>query len=202
MKKMLCLLLLFAGFANAAAYVISDGYKFGITKIENHDSLLVTGGGAYQIDAFNYSTIVVEDTTPLQVNVGGIAIIDISDWCSLEISGGEIGYLYIEDYYATATLSGGSINKILSFQDVYSPNDVYTPHIEIICREYTASSSLITGVWNVDNDGDGFYDTFNIELEDQPEYDPVLENIKFTIVPEPISLALLGLGGFVIRRKR
>ncbi len=201
MKKMLCLLLLFASFANAAAYVISDGdYDHGLLKIENYDTLLVTGGGAYQIDASDYSSIVVQNTAPLQVDIGGIADISLNGWSSLEIFGGEVGHLRTYSH-STTTLSGGSISKIFSYQRLNLPNPL-PPHIEIICREYTANSSLVTGIWDVDNDNDGFYDTFSINLENQSGYDPVLDNIKFTIVPEPISLVLLGVGGLVVRRKR
>ncbi len=201
MEKMLCLLLLFACFANAAAYVISDGeYRNGVTLIENNDSLLVAGGGAYRIDAQNFSTIEIQNTAPLQVNVGGIASILLNDSSVLEVSGGEIGNLRIYSI-ASATLSGGSISKIFSYQNLNLPNPL-PPHIEIICREYTANSSLVTGVWDVDNDGNGSYDTFSINLENQSGYDPVLDNIKFTIVPEPISLVLLGVGGLIVRRKK
>ncbi len=199
MKKMLCILLLLAGITNAAAYAISDSYEYEVSLYGN-DSIEVTGGGADHIEAFNYATINIIDTAPLQANIGGIEAITLNDNTTLSVLGGYIDRLYLEEY-SKATLSGGSINKIFSYQDAYSPNQVYQPHIEIICREYDDSvANLITGIWDVDNDGDGSYDTFSIELKNQTGYDPVIDNIKFTIVPEPCSLVLLGLGGLLIRR--
>ena len=200
MKKMLCLILMFAGFANAAAYVISDGYHFGTTYIENSDSLLVTGGGLDFINASDYGLIVVQNTAPYEPDKGGIGAIDLYGWSSLEIYGGEINNLHINGN-STASLYGGSIEDIYSYQNAYSQN-VWTPHIEIICRDYDDTiANLVTGTWDVDNDGDGFYDTFSIELKNQDGYDPVIDNIKFTIIPEPCSLILLGLGGFLVKRR-
>ena len=199
MKKMLCLLLLLAGFANAAAYVISNGdYDHGTIDLDNYDSLLVTGGGAYRVSANDYSSIVVQDTAPLQVDVGGIASIYLNDRCTLEISGGEVGSLHFYSY-AIATLSGGSINKIFSFQSAYLDGSIWNPHIVIDCREHYLDGNLLTGVWDIDNDGDGEYDTFSIELKNQAGYSPVIDNIRF--IPEPCSFVLLGLGGLIIRRK-
>ncbi len=197
-KMMLFMFLMFTCSLNAM--VISDTYEYGVS-LYNNDTLLVTGGGADEIDAHNHSIIEVENTAHLQIDVGGIETITLDDYSQLFFDGGEMNSLYIEDY-STATLSGGSINKIFSYQDAYSPNQVHQPHIEIICREYDDSvANLITGVWDVDNDGDGSYDTFSIELKNQSGYDPVIDNIKFTIVPEPCSLMLLSLGGLILRKK-
>ncbi len=197
-KMMLFMLLLFAYSVNAM--VISDTYEYGVS-LYNNDSLLVTGGGADSINAYDYATINIENTLPLQIDVGGIVDITLNYNSKLTMEGGEVEIIDLFEY-STATLSGGSIHKIFSYQDAYSPNQVHQPHIEIICREYDDSvANLITGIWDVDNDGNGFYDTFSIELKNQSGYDPVIDNIKFTIVPEPCSLVLLGLGGLLIRRK-
>ncbi len=198
MKKMLCILFLLTCSINAM--VISETYEYSVI-LDNNDTLLVTGGGAESIIANGNSEITIQNTAEYEFGVGGIASISISGNSMLGVLGGDINDFNIYSY-STATLSGGSINKIFSYQDAYSPNQVHQPHIEIKCREYDDSiANLITGVWDVDNDGDGSYDTFSIELKNQTGYDPVIENIKFTIVPEPCSLVLLGLGGLLIRKK-
>jgi len=55
------------------------------------------------------------------------------------------------------------------------------------------TGNLLTGNWL---DGSGF----SVTLLDQTGYDPVYSNINF--VPEPATLALFGLGGLLLRKKR
>ncbi|HML76012.1 MAG TPA: PEP-CTERM sorting domain-containing protein, partial [Anaerohalosphaeraceae bacterium] len=67
----------------------------------------------------------------------------------------------------------------------------------IICKDYSFNSmtSKLTGTWT-DNT------TFNIQLVNQTGYSPAIDNIKFTIIPEPATLLLLGLGGVLLRRRQ
>jgi hypothetical protein len=53
---------------------------------------------------------------------------------------------------------------------------------------------MLTGTWQD-------YSTFNIHLLDRQGYSPVMENIQFTIIPEPVSLMLLAVGGMLIRKR-
>lgn len=181
-------------------YIISNTFEFGV-EIEGNETLLVTGGGADQIDAYDSSYIEIQNTPPYQFNVGGIHDLNLLDSSSLHFYDGEIVGL---DIYsdATAVLEGGHISFIESLQDVWEwdygvdpPEWVFNPHIEIKCNTYNFNSStnLLTGTW-LDNSA------FSINLKDRSGYDPVIDNIFFT--PEPASLALLGLGGFLLRRKR
>jgi hypothetical protein len=64
-------------------------------------------------------------------------------------------------------------------------------HIQIICKswEYDSITTHLTGVW-ADNSA------FSIQLDSFWAYD----NMNFTIVPEPMSLGLLALGGLLVRR--
>jgi hypothetical protein len=61
--------------------------------------------------------------------------------------------------------------------------------------EYVTSSNMLTGLWVDDS-------AFSIQLVDQTGYDPVIDNIAFTVIPEPATLLLFGLGGLLLRRKK
>ena len=92
---------------------------------------------------------------------------------------------------ASAVLEGGRIDYIASHQNLG------LPHIEMIVNEYNfnTSSKMLTGLW-ADNSA------FSIELVDQTGYDPVINNITFTVVPEPATLLLISVGAIVLRKRR
>ena len=167
---------------------ISDTYEYGMDL--NNQSLLVTGGGADQIIGLNGSYIEVQDTLPFQINVGGIGNISIADTSSLLFSGGEMNSLWLSNS-ATAIIEGGSIDYIDSRQILGQP------HIEMIVKEhfYNTSTDILTGLWADDS-------AFSIELVDQTGYDPVINNITFTVVPEPATLLLFSAGAIFLRKRR
>jgi hypothetical protein len=170
-------------------YTISDTYEFG-TFVLDSEALLVTGAGADNIFANGESYIEVQNTAPLQENVGGIHGLILDDFSILNYYDGEMGGFRIYDD-AIATFSGGGIDYISSYQD----SDLIE-HITFICDvgSVDLTGSLLTGDWL--NDGG----SFSITLQDQTGYDSVYSNINF--VPEPATLALFGLGGLLLRKKR
>ncbi len=174
-------------------YTISSGYSDDII-LKNSQTLLMTGGGVYEITAKDFSAIEINNTAPFAIATGGIANLIMGDNSKLAFSGGDVYRLNIGGF-ATATLSGGQIYKIYSYQSTAIPN--YMQHIEIICKDYSFNSmtNKLTGTW-ADNT------TFNIQLVNQIGYSPVIDNIKFTIIPEPATLLLLGLGGVLLRRRQ
>ncbi len=173
-------------------HVISDTYEGGGLTLQS-ESLLVTGAGAYRIEARGVSYVEVQGTAPLQEFVGGIGMILLDGGSSMNYYGGESASLRVYDN-AYAVLQGGRIDYIRSFQYVMSPNQTYIPHIEIVSTEYDFDSSTnkLTGVWMDDS-------TFDIQLVDQSGYDPVIENIFFT--PEPATLCMMGVGVLLLRRR-
>jgi len=63
---------------------------------------------------------------------------------------------------------------------------------------FNPATMRITGTWED-------YTTFNIKLLDQssdPRYDPAIDNIKFTLVPEPVTMVLFAFGGLLLHRKK
>lgn len=170
-------------------YVISDTYEGGLT-FDGSDSLLITGAGALTIDAFDESYIEVQGTDPLQQFVGGIYDLNLHDFSTMNYYGGETGLFDIRGD-ALATFDGGQIDYIRSFQD----SDI-VKHMTFIADldSIDLTGDLLTGDWL----GGG---SFSITLLDQSGYDSVYSNISFQN-PEPGTLALLGLGALVLRKKK
>jgi hypothetical protein len=189
MKKQIVLLtvMLMTHAANAAFDFTLSGTEYN-SMVLNNQSLLVTGGGAGQITALDNSYVEVWGTTPL-AQFSGIYSMNLARNSTLNYYGGETGAISIYEQ-ATAVLEGGRIDYIASHQYLGSP------HIEMVVKDYSYNpgTNLLTGIWGDDT-------AFSIELVDQAGYDPVIDNIAFTVVPEPMTLLLFGLGGLVIRRK-
>jgi len=171
-------------------YVIDSGFVGALT-LEDSETLLMTGGGIDRLNLYDHTAATIQGTSPLGEFIGGIWLLELNNSSHLDFSGGQLHVIDF-DHDSTATFSGGRIDEIQSDQLV-----TLDPHIEIICRDYSwyASTNILTGTWED-------YTTFNIQLFNQTPYTPVIENIKFTIVPEPFSLLLLAAGGTLLTRRR
>jgi len=150
---------------------------------------------------FDYTQAEIWGTTPyIDDHNGGIWMLAQAGHSSLEFSGGEIHEFDIGSY-ATARFSGGRIDEIWSSQSAWTlggdpPELVPDPHIEIVCLDWDWDdiTNILTGTW-------ADLSTFDIQLVDRVGYDPAIENIAFTIVPEPTSLLLIAAGGLLLRRR-
>ena len=193
MKRLIPCLLLFPVFVPISFgeivfdYTISDTYVGGVTL--NGESLLITGAGALAIDAFGESYVEVQNTLPLEQFVGGIYDLNLNDFSTMNYYGGETNLFDIRGD-GIATFSGGRIDYIRSFQD----SDL-TKHITFIADldSIDLTGNLLTGNWLDDS-------SFSITLQDQTGYDSVYSNINF--VPEPATIALFGLGGLLLRKRK
>ncbi len=183
---------LFAFPTYATHYEITTNiYTPGLT-LQTGDSLYMTNGGFDSLILRGNSTATIENTSTLDRFYGGIWLLSMWDNSHFDLWGGEIHQLDLNNY-ATATLRSGLIESIYSYQIVPEP------HIKLYyfgeLPYYNEITDILTGLW-----GNG--DPFSIYLHDVTGYAPVIDNIEFILIPEPASLALLALGGLLIRRKR
>ena len=176
-------------------YVISDGY-FGSMTLMGNQSLLMTGGGGDTLSLRDTSYAEILNTTPYDPYIGGLRLLSMAGNSSIMITGGQIHQFDVNSE-STAQLRGGLIGEIRSYQFVPLINQQKDQHIEMFVKNYQfdALMKVLTGTWEDDN-------TFKINLLDQPGYTPVIDNIHFTIIPEPMTLTMIGLGGMLIRRRK
>jgi hypothetical protein len=143
---------------------------------------------------------IVNTSTYNEYPTGGIWDLTLGGYSRLDFYNGDVFGLSLTTY-STAALYGGKFQEIRSSQVAWKyagdpPVQVPNPHIEIVCRDwlYNAANKRLTGTW-------GDLSTFNIKLLDVQGYSPTIDNIQFTIIPEPMSLLFLALGGIMIRRR-
>jgi len=169
-------------------YTISSGYV-GTLVLENGQTLLMTGGGINSLSAGDFSVLDIRNTTPYVPISGGIGTLIVFDYSQLLFSGGHVNRLDIGER-ATAILSGGQINQITSGYSYADPL-----HIKIICQTavYDPTTKYLNGTWKDGTD-------FSILFKDRDGYSSVIDNV--TIIPEPATMLLLGLGGILLRRRQ
>lgn len=169
-------------------------YEYGVIWTNNNQPLIVNGGGADIIEMRNSSYLQIFSTsTPVNDNwnTGGITDILLLNYSHLDYLDGSTEEITVGSS-ATASLYGGRIDAITSLQKVVAPS------IDLYCQpdwEWVETGDVITGITGHWLDGTAF----DIELINDNRYDPTWMNIN--IMPEPTTLALLGLGCLLIRKR-
>ena len=205
MKRMLllfacCLCPAYGGYEYADRVISAGEYVPGVDWLSG--ILVVDGGGAYRIEARDSSKVEVYSTsTPLGTGIGGIMDLMLTNTSQLDYYGGETQELIIRRD-ATAHLQGGRIDGISSAQYVTWVNGEPTgQHIFIYARdgwEWKYENGKIRGIAGLWLDSGTPFDIRFTTLY-EPDYDPVWANVK--VVPEPVSLLLMALGGLLLRRR-
>jgi len=174
--------------ASATTYTVTDGY-FNSKTIAGDDSLIMTGGAGGSIIGRGNGVLDIRNTSsPYVYGASGIGSITLNDNSELYLSGGSLQYLGATDS-ASVVLTGGQIGEINAYYP--APGDL--KHITIYCQPgWTYQDSYLSGLWLDDS-------AFNIRLYSQGA-SGVFDNITF--VPEPTTLLLMGLGTFLLHRRR
>ena len=197
MKKATYILFVCLFVSTGLAYTY-EVYTYGPSKnlIGNESILFSDEGGMDSLYLTDSCIARVEGTSALEEFFGGIWLISLAGTGHLDFLGGEVHQLDMNSY-ATATLKGGRIDEIWTYQGTGYP------YIDLYCRSwnYNTTTKMLTGIWNTDNNNDGQWDPFSIELVDVQDYTPTFDNINIIEIPEPMTILLLGFGSLLIRKK-
>jgi len=176
----------------------------------NNQSLLVNGDGIQKIVGRGTSYIEVRNTLPLQEHIGGIGHVNLLDTGSMNLYGGEVGtvevsgnsavsisaghveLLYVNGHSAV-TVTGGEIGSVTVGMNV-SQDAIITFVCDLTSLNYTYSQEKLVGIDGRWLDGS----SFDIEIKNQG-YLPTSDYLRF--VPEPSTLLLMALGGFLLNRR-
>jgi len=183
MKKIILLISLVFSLPAFAGYTyVIDSYGPVPDLYGTESLLMIEQGGDNMITLWDNSSAKIVSTSVLKQGFGGIQYLTQLGNSYLDFSGGEI-------------YSNQSAWKLAGDP----PVSVWNPHITIVYSGalpvLNLTSHVLTGLW-----GNGT--NFSIYLPNITGYSPAIDNIKFTIIPEPASLILLAVVGLLVRKRK
>ncbi len=185
-----------AGIAAAASAQNTMTYSWSVSDTGNADGVIQPGEAALlTLRATMAPTPAVGFAGSIYDIIGG------TNWTTGSLS----NLTNLVDSLATGpgTLNGNNIMAIEAFQlpPFFNPNYNASNPIAIYSlkwtpADYTSRTVVVTDANHLNNDV--YVDTFG----GNASYTGVAGSASFNVVPAPASLALLGLGGLVARRRR
>ena len=207
MKRVMIIVVVLLGVAQGAggAYTYTYGSSDYTAQLSlyTNESILFQGGAVGYLHLydssfariestrpggiFNMQTVGAGDTSSVQMTGGSVELFGALNNSTVSFSGGYVGQMDIIDS-SNVTLSGGNIGTLMGGHYV-------TPDVTIVCKDhsYNPGTRILSVTW-----GDNSTDTMLINNV-TTDYD-IYNQIHFTVVPEPLSLTLLGLGGAFVWR--
>ena len=180
------IVLMSSGVVQAEIYNIGPGEEFGSLTLIDDDTLLMTAGEGDNLTLFDWSIATIEDTNPIiGEESGGIWEVTTTSYSIFNLSGGEINNLSVYGESSIYLDEG----QILGDLTVY--NDTAWVHIfGYGFNNDPFMGSPLTGYWANDT-------PFSINLVDSTI--STYDQIVFHIIPEPATILLFGMGGFILR---
>ena len=191
-----CCTPVFGGIADDGFITTGEYSLLSITWRSYDPPLIVDGGGANEISVRDNGRLIVKSTaTPLQMyGPGGVYDILLYHTSQLLYLDGVTEYIRVGQN-TTAVLKGGSINYIKTMRYAVPDNE----NVIIYARDGWS--------W-IDNDPlkgiqGNWFDSglpFSIKFINDFDYGPVWQNVK--VVPEPATLAMFGMGGLLLHKRK
>ena len=207
-------------------YNVNEVYYNFQLELDNQ-SVLVESAGVKEIVALNNSYIEVQNTLPLQPNIGGIRRVDLKNTSSMKLIDGQVDYIFMDDEShldvlggeILTTVSTGSAESTVNFSGGYINNlrligfgvaTLTGGQLDNVAFWNVSPSISVTFVCDLDtlnltyDNGDLINATGDWLAGSSFDTDFSIgafdEYIHF--VPEPATMLLVGLGGLLIRRKK
>jgi len=161
---------------------VIDGYAYATLSMDS-SAVNIRGGEVMYPHSHNSSTTTVSG--------GECYSIIAHDSSAVNLTGGDVTYLAAFNS-STVDLTGGTLTNLSGYDS--SVINIYGSDFFVSNTGGNRGNGYITGNWLNGT-------PFNISIYNNPAYgDNTISHIN--LVPEPATLLLLGIGGFMLRRKR